>query len=302
MKKITLLVSAMRLRTLPLSLSGIILGILLAVSDFHVDLATALLVALTTVLLQITSNVSNELGDYIRGTASGDSRESAASLSSGELSEKSLRTVIYTCVALTVISGLSMIWCSFGTFFCLDAFVLVLLGFFAIKAALKYTLGKNPYGYRGLGDLYVFIFFGLVAVIGSYFVCTHSFGTFKLLLPACSIGFLSVGVLNVNNIRDMESDRATRVTVAIKLGERGAKIYHSILIFLAWSCMIAYCLLNIYDIRHYLFVLTLPLFAFHLAGVWRNSGKALDRQLPVLVLSSFVFAVLAGIGFVAYLF
>ena len=302
MRKFKLFVSAMRLRTLPLSLSGIILGILLAASDFHIGTAVSILVAATTVLLQITSNVSNELGDYIRGTVSGDSRDSAASLSSGELSEKDLRGMIYVCVALTVISGLAMIWCSFGTLFCLDAFVLILLGFFAIKAAVKYTLGKNPYGYRGLGDLYVFVFFGIVAVLGSYFVCTHSFGSFKLLLPASAIGFFSMGVLNVNNIRDIESDRATRVTVALKLGEKRAKIYHTVLIALGWVCMTIYCLLRIFDIWHYLYVLTLPLFVFHLVGVWKHSGKDLDKQLPVLVISSFLFATLAGIGFLVYLF
>ena len=177
----------------------------------------------------------------------------------------------------------------------------MILGYFAINAAMKYTLGKNPYGYRGLGDIYVFIFFGLVSVVGSYFVCSHSFGTWMTFLPATAIGCFSVAVLNVNNIRDIESDRQSRVTVAIRLGERNAKIYQTVLISIGWACLLCFTLMRIFDIWHFLFFLTLPLYILHLLIVWKNSGKSLDKALPLLVISTFALSVLFGLGFVVFL-
>ena len=149
----------------------------------------------------------------------------------------------------------------------------------------------------------MFLFFGLVSVLGAYFVCTAGVGLhWKLLLPAAGIGCFSVGVLNVNNIRDMETDRATRTTVAIKLGERNAKIYQTVLIGLGWACMTAYCLLCWPSWWHWMWVITLPLYILHLRGVWTRSGKALDPMLPLLVMSTFALSLLMGIGFCVYLF
>ena len=147
----------------------------------------------------------------------------------------------------------------------------------------------------------MFLFFGLVAVLGSYFVASHTL-FWRLLLPGAAVGCFSVGVLNVNNIRDMETDAANRVTVAIRLGERKAKVYQTVLIVLGWIFMLAYCQLRMFSWWHYLFVLTLPLFILHLRGVWTRSGKKLDPMLPLLVMSTFLFCLLAGIGFCAHLF
>jgi 1,4-dihydroxy-2-naphthoate octaprenyltransferase len=178
-----------------------------------------------------------------------------------------------------------------------------MLGAAAIAGAMKYTLGHNPYGYRAKGDFYVFLFFGLVAVLGAYFVCTQGVGLhWKLLLPAAGIGCFSVGVLNVNNIRDMETDRATRTTVAIKLGERNAKIYQTVLICLGWAFMAGYCLLCWPSLWHWMWALTLPLYVLHLRGVWSRTGRALDPMLPLLVMSTFLLSLLMGIGFCVYLF
>ncbi|MGM9786949.1 MAG: 1,4-dihydroxy-2-naphthoate octaprenyltransferase [Candidatus Cryptobacteroides sp.] len=297
-----LILSAMRLRTLPLSLSGVMLGIMLAAADYHISMAAAVFIILTAASLQILSNISNELGDYQRGTVSGQGRNCSVSLAEGKMDEKDLKRMVIFWVVMAVLCGLAMIHFSYGTLFCLDSFVLMIIGFFSIKAAMKYTLGKNPYGYKGLGDLYVFIFFGFVSVLGAYFVMTHSFGTFLMLLPAAAIGFFSMAVLNVNNIRDMESDRLNRVTVAMKLGERGAKIYQTVLILLGWTAMTVFASLRIFDPWHFLYLLTLPLYVVHLVIVWKNLGQALDKALPLLVMSTFLLSLLAGLGFLVYLF
>lgn len=294
-------ISALRLRTLPLSLSGVSLGAMLAAADYLVDWKVVLFVMLTASFLQILSNLSNELGDFRHGTVSGHGREASAALVSGALTEGGLKVMIRITVLLTVASGLAMLHFTFGSIFLLESFIMMIVGYFAINAAIRYTLGRNPYGYRGLGDLYVFIFFGLVSVWGSYFICSHSFGSWLVLLPAVSIGAFSIGVLNVNNLRDMESDKENRVTVALRMGEKGAKVYQTVLVLVGWIAMTAYACLRVYDPWHFLYVLSLPLFVWHLAGVWKHSGKALDRYLPMLVIATFLFALLAGAGFLVYL-
>lgn len=291
----------MRLRTLPLSLAGVLLGLMLAAADYHVGWAVFLFTALTTVCLQILSNVANELGDTLRGTDSANRQGPAYALVQGYLTVRDFKIMIAVYIVLCIVFGLCMIYFSFGTLLSLESILLMLLGAAAISGAVRYTLGKNPYGYRGLGDVYVFLFFGLVAVLGSYFVAAHTLH-WRILLPAFSIGAFSIGVLNVNNIRDMESDAATRVTVPLKIGEKNAKIYQSALIVLGWAAMTAYASLRIFDPWHYLFVLSLPLFILHLRGVWKRTGRALDPMLPLLVMSSFLFAILAGLGFLVYLF
>ena len=292
----------MRLRTLPLSVAGVLLGILLALSNWKVDLWTAVLIVLTTVNLQILSNLSNELGDVLRGTDTAARQGPGYGLNSGEMTIGDMKVLIGIFVGLCIISGTAMTWRAFGTLLDLTPILVLMLGAAAIAGAMKYTLGRNPYGYRAKGDFYVFLFFGLVSVMGAYFVCTCGEGLqWKLLLPASGVGFFSVGVLNVNNIRDMETDRATRTTVAMKLGERNAKIYQTALIVIGWACMAAYCLLCWPSVWHWMWTVTLPLYVFHLRGVWTRSGKALDPMLPLLVMSTFCLCLLMGVGFCVYL-
>lgn len=296
-------IKSMRLRTLPLSVAGVMLGILLAVANWKVDVWTALLIVLTTINLQILSNLSNELGDVLKGTDTADRQGPQYGLNSGAMTVSDMKVLIGTFVGLCAVSGAAMTWRAFGTLLDLTPILVLMLGAAAIAGAMKYTLGHNPYGYRAKGDIYVFIFFGLVSVLGAYFVCTQGLGLhWKLLLPAAGIGCFSVGVLNVNNIRDMETDKINRVTVAIKLGERNAKIYQTVLISLGWVFMIAYCLLCWPSAWHWMWVITAPLFIKHLMGVWRLAGKALDPMLPLLVMSTFALSLLMGIGFCAFLF
>ena len=294
-------IQSMRLRTLPLSLAGVLLGTLLAVADYKVKGLTVLFLVLTTICLQILSNLSNELGDVLHGTDTADRQGPQYGLNGGGMSVKDMKRLIGLFVVLCVIFGLAMIKVSFGRIFSMDGLCLVLLGFAAISGAMKYTLGRNPYGYRGLGDVFVFLFFGLVAVLGSYFVVSHAMPSWLLLLPASGIGLFSIGVLNVNNIRDMKTDAPNRTTVALMLGLRRARIYQTVLIVLGWACMIGYCLLRFFDPWHYLFVITLPLYILHLKGVWTREERALDPMLPLLVLSTFALALLMGFGFVKFL-
>lgn len=291
----------MRLRTLPLSLSGAVLGCMLACAEFHPGRGVIFLILLTTILLQILCNVSNELGDMLSGTDSPDRQGPSYVLSQGKLSVGDFKMMVWFYSAACALSGLGMIYCSFGTLLSMEAVVMILLGALAIRSAIKYTLGKNPYGYRGLGDLYVFIFFGLVSVAGAYFVVSHDLTSVKILLPAASIGCFSVAVLNVNNIRDVKTDALTRVTTPLRFGVRAAKVYQTVLIVLGWELMLFFSTLTLFDPWLYLYVLTLPFFVVHLIGVWRLSDKALDPMLPLLVLSTFAFSILAGVGYLAFL-
>ena len=287
----------MRLRTLPLSTAGITLGLMLASKEMNVRWYIILLTVLTTISLQILSNMSNELGDWLSGVDSADREGPKYSLSEGGLTEASLRSCISIMMLVCCILGLSMIRASFGTVFRIESLALIALGALAIWAAMHYTLGKKPYGYRGLGDLFVFIFFGMVPVSGGYFVALHHIDPWTF-VPGSAIGLFSMGVLNVNNIRDMKSDAANRVTVPLKIGERAAKIYHITLIAGGWCLMVLFTILRTHGWVPYLYVLTLPLYVMHVSGVWKRTGRSLDPMLPILVISTFLFSVLAGTGFI----
>ena len=293
-------IKSMRLRTLPLSLAGVILGVMLAADNTDVSPWTAALIFLTTVCLQILSNLSNELGDTLSGTDSADRQGPKYALGSGDMTIGDIKKLILMFIGLCVISGLAMIQVSFGSLFKTESICLEALGAAAIVGAMKYTLGKNPYGYRGLGDVFVFIFFGLVSVLGGYYVAARELPPLIMLLPASAIGCFSVGVLNVNNIRDMKTDAVNRVTVAIKLGMKGARIYQTILVTLGWALILVFCAVYDFAPGHYIFIITLPLYIKHLQGVWTRSERALDPMLPMLVISTFFLSILAGAGFLIF--
>lgn len=293
-------IKSMRLRTLPLSLAGVILGVMLAADKTDVSPWTAALIFLTTVCLQILSNLSNELGDTLSGTDSADRQGPKYALGSGDMTIGDIKKLILMFIGLCVISGLAMIQVSFGSLFKTESICLEALGAAAIVGAMKYTLGKNPYGYKGLGDVFVFIFFGLVSVLGGYYVAARELPPLIMLLPASAIGCFSVGVLNVNNIRDMKTDAVNRVTVAIKLGMKGARIYQTILVTLGWALILVFCAVYDFAPGHYIFLITLPLYIKHLQGVWTRSERDLDPMLPILVISTFFLSILAGAGFLIF--
>lgn len=284
----------MRFRTLPLSLAGVVCGGLLAMGRYDGSWWAFALVLLTACALQVLTNLSNELGDHLSGV-DGEGREGPNySMADGGLTVKQMWKAINGTVVVCCVSGLAMILLSFPilSYYFL---ALIFLGAAALWAATHYTLGKNPYGYRGLGDLFVFIFFGLVSVLGSYFVIAHTIDfDASLLCPAVGVGLLSVAVLNVNNIRDMASDEGLRKTVPLRIGEHCARWYQTALIVIGVGCfiwspiMFRYC------------GLTVPFFVWHIIGVWTRRGNRLDPMLPLLVISTFVIALLYG-G-VAFLF
>jgi len=290
------ILTSLRLRTLPLSLAGIVLGIFAASAATRVHPLTAILLILTASLLQILSNLSNELGDTLSGTDGDDRQGIHYSLQDGALSIPQMRKLIAAVVILCCLSGLAMIWSAFGTLLAVKPALFLLLGAAAIWAAMHYTLGKNPYGYKGYGDIFVFIFFGLATTLGGCYICGEGAGLTGAILPALSVGCLSVAVLNVNNIRDMKTDAATRTTVALKMGEKRAKTYQTALVIDGWVFMCLNMLVLGPSWKHWLFLITLPLFVLHLKGVWARKDRELDPMLPLLVMSTFAFSLLAGIG------
>lgn len=290
MSTVKALINSMRLRTLPLSLAGVVCGGFLAMGNGG-SVWSLLLVMVTGCALQVLSNLSNEMGDHLSGV-DGEGREGPNySMTDGGLTEKQMWRAINGMVVFCCLSGLAMVLVSGSPWW------LLLLGAVAIWAATHYTLGKNPYGYRGWGDLFVFIFFGIVSVMGSYFVVAHRIDfEWWLILPAIGVGLLSVAVLNVNNIRDMESDRGKRVTVPLKIGAQRARWYQTVLIIVGGLCFL-FPVGPFLFAFWFLYILPVAGLVLHLMLVWQQDGRKLDPALPVLVISTFLFALIHGLIF-----
>lgn len=296
--KLKACIKSCRLRTLPQSLAGIVAGIGLASTVCRPAPLTVVFLILTAVFLQIVSNLSNELGDAIKGTDSAEKRQGMHySIMDGEMTPREMVGLIGVMVALACVCGLVMIWSSFfreGMYGAVAAFIV--LGAFTIMAAMRYTLGKDPYGYRGLGDFYVFVFFGLVATLGAAYIVSHRFDAIWI-LPASAIGLFGSAVLNVNNIRDMKTDMNTRNTVALRLGLKGARLYQTALLVLGWALLLAFTAhMSPVGFMPWAYCLTAPLYGLHLYGVWTRTERALDPMLPLLVVTNFLTALLFAFG------
>lgn len=284
-----------RLRTLPLSVSGILLGSLLARSAGVFPISVFVLALSTTLCLQILSNVSNELGDMLKGTDNACRVGPLRALQAGRLTVTDFRRMIGIFACLSLVSGTALVAVAFGSLLSYESVLLMIVGGISVLAAVKYTLGKKPYGYRGWGDLSVFLFFGWVSTLGAYYLMARTL-SWTLLLPASAAGLLITGVLNVNNIRDMENDaRCGKRTLPVMLGEKRARCYHAFLLVGGFVCMLAYVLIAGKGEKSFCFLLTLPLFLLHLRAMFRNRGKALDPQLKFLSLSILLWALLAGL-------
>ena len=287
-------ITSLRLRTLPLSVAGIILGSGLAynLSTFTFHLSTFILAVLTALCLQILSNLSNELGDALKGTDADQHGREAYGLQAGTITMQQMKRMIILFVLLSVLFGTALIGVAFWDeislspfTFHLSPFIFLLLGALAIIGAIKYTLGKHSYGYMGLGDLGVFLFFGLLSTMGAYYLQTQTL-TWEVFWAGVAVGLPCVGVLNLNNIRDMNNDRAHhKRTLASALGPKGARIYHSLLLLSAMTIMVLY--------GHYWTLCVLPVWCWNLSYLWTQPESKLDKQMPVLMFSTLVFSVLA---------
>ena len=284
-------IQSLRLRTLPLSMSGIILGSGLAwqasgIADGRFWLVFGLAI-LTTLSLQILSNLSNELGDAQKGTDADQKGREAYGLQAGTLTFRQIKIMIGAFIGLCVLFGTALVWAAFGTLFSWQSAIFLGLGLLAIVGAMTYTLGKHSYGYIGLGDLGVFLFFGLLSTMGSFYLQTQTI-TAEIVWAAIALGLPIVGVLNLNNIRDMDNDRAHgKRTFAGLLGEKGGKIYH--------ACLLAVCMAIFAATGHFWALIISPLWIWHIAYIFRNQGSKLDIQMPVLMFSTIVLACLACI-------
>ena len=243
-------IQAARLRTLPLSVSGIIVGSAYAYYQGFSDWRVVVLALLTTLGLQVLSNYANDYGDGVKGTDANRIGEKRL-VASGIITAEQMKKAVIITAILTFIIALLLIYVAFGKENFALSLIFILLGIGSIGAAIKYTVGKSAYGYSGFGDVFVFIFFGLVSVIGSNFLFTH-FIDWKLFLPATAIGLLSVAVLNLNNMRDIENDKiAGKNTLVVKMGLKWAKKYHEIILaigmlsFMVFSMLIKSSLLPV---------------------------------------------------------
>ena len=282
-------IQSLRLRTLPLSVSGIILGTGLAWREMGcqpsaVSIQIFVLAILTTLSLQILSNLSNELGDALKGTDQEQHGREAYGLQAGKITERQMKGMIWLFFGLCVVFGILLIYSAFGTLFSLQSLGFLLLGAFAIVGAVKYTLGKHSYGYIGLGDLGVFLFFGLLSTVGGYYLQVQNL-TAEIFWCGAAIGLPCVGVLNLNNIRDMQNDRAHgKRTFASLLGERGGRVYQTLLLV---GCLAIFCVYG-----HWWVLCIIPVWGWHLWYVWSHTEK-LDKQMPVLMFSTLIVAILA---------
>lgn len=298
MAKTRIWLDAIRLRTLPLSVSGVIVGTALANFYGKVDTLVFILALLAAIGFQITSNLANDYGDGVKGTDNASRIGPKRALQSGLLSKEELKRGIVISSIVDFFLVLAVVYFAFGQEQLNYIALFVVLGAACVWAAIKYTIGSSAYGYRGMGDLFVFIFFGLVAVTGSMFLNTKMLYP-QAFLPACTIGLLSTGVLNLNNLRDFESDaRAGKNTLVVRIGFKGGKTYHSLLLFGGFATWLWFVLLNFEHWYHFLpIVVFMPIF-IHIRRV--HSAKApvlLDPELKRLALNTFALAIIFYISF-----
>ncbi|MCF7569442.1 1,4-dihydroxy-2-naphthoate octaprenyltransferase [Sabulilitoribacter arenilitoris] len=297
MKNSILWISTMRLRTLPLSVSGIILASCFAEYNGYFNWEIAVLAIITTLSLQILSNLANDYGDGIKGTDNDQRIGPERAIQTGKISPDQMFNAIRINILISITLIFALIYISFGVKHFLLTMLFFALGITSIIAAIRYTIGSNAYGYRGLGDVFVFVFFGLISVIGCYVLFAKTIDH-VVFLPACTIGLLSMGVLNLNNMRDFVSDKkSNKITLAVKLGQEKVKLYHNTLIILAIVLSALFGILYYTNVFNLIYVVAYIPLLIHLVKVNKvTNPKLFDPELKKLALSTFLLAVLMGIG------
>ena len=293
MSKFRAWVSAARLRTLPLSISGIVVGTALANLYGFANIAIFFLAILTTIAFQITSNFANDYGDGVKGTDAEDRVGPKRALQSGLLSRRELKSGIIISIIVSLVLTVLLIYKAFGVNNLVYPIFFLALGGLSVWAAIRYTMGSSPYGYKGLGDLFVFMFFGLLGVLGTLFLYSKTI-TLISLLPAISIGLLCVGVLNLNNLRDIVSDKNHgKSTLVVKIGFENGKSYHYSLLLISLICMLAFCVFSFQNYIGTFYLIAYIPIIIHLRKVYLTKIPAqLDTELKKLALSTFLLSVL----------
>lgn len=284
---------AARLRTLPLSVSGILVGSFYAFSQGLINYSILGFALLTTLGLQVLSNFANDYGDGVKGTDNENRIGPQRAIQSGAITVGAMKKGIIITAVLTLIAAITLIYISFGKDNFGYSLFFFFLGLASIAAAIKYTVGNSAYGYRGLGDIFVFIFFGLVSVMGCYFLFAKHIDTL-IILPAITIGLLSVGVLNLNNMRDQVSDaQSGKNTIVVKMGPEKAKLYHYTIIVTALILTLLFAVLSNFKPLQYLFLIAYIPLLLHIKTVVKNTvPRDLDPELKKVALSTFLLSVL----------
>ncbi|MCK0156636.1 1,4-dihydroxy-2-naphthoate octaprenyltransferase [Cellulophaga sp. F20128] len=285
-------INAARLRTLPLSISGIIVGFALASRLGFANSCVFILALCTTIALQVTSNFANDYGDGVKGTDNDARIGPKRAYQSGILTRKELKKGIVLSILVCLLLVLLLIFYAFGTNNLLHILLFLSLGVFSIWAAIKYTVGKSAYGYKGLGDIFVFVFFGLISVVGSLFLFTKQL-TILAVLPAVTVGLLSVAVLNLNNLRDIESDRSSgKNTIIVKMGFANGKKYHYLLLFFSLVSTLVYTSFNYQNGYSFIWLLAYIPVVLHVKRILKiKNSTSVDPELKVVALSTFLFAI-----------
>ncbi len=292
-------IEAFRLRTLPLALSSVALGCFVAYYDGMFNLRVSILAAVTTLFLQVLSNLANDYGDSKHGVDSSNRVGPVRAVQSGVIAPAAMKRMVITFMILSLASGLWLIYEGTRGIPVLYVALFLVLGLGAIAAAVKYTIGDNPYGYSGFGDLFVFIFFGLTGVLGTYFLNTHTL-KWEVLLPGAAMGFLSAGVLNLNNMRDRVNDKESgKNTLVVIMGIEKARWYHLFLLLGSVVTGLTYMIINYHSPFQMLFLLTIPLLWINVVVVFRNTiPEELDPYLKKLAIASLLFSLTFGIGLI----
>ena len=260
--------STARPKTLPLALASIIIGSALAYWAGKFDLITTLLAFITTILLQVLSNFANDYGDHVKGSDTAERIGPLRAIQHGAITGEQLKMAVVILSALSFMSGAARSFYAYEGIE--DLLVFLGLGVISIVAAITYTVGKKAYGYLGLGDLFVLIFFGFVAVIGVFYLQAHSL-PLMIFIPAFGCGLLSVAVLNINNLRDINQDRKVgKNTLIVRIGSKNGRIYHAILLALVVVSYLIFAILNLEHWYNYLFLLAVPLLVKHGLFVYRH--------------------------------
>ncbi len=294
-------IQAARLRALPLSVSGIIVGSFYAMSQSMFNWKIVVLALSTTLGLQILSNFANDYGDGIKGTDNEDRVGPKRAIQSGVITPKAMKRALVITSILTLISAILLIFVAFKDHNFVFSLFYLTLGILAIASAIRYTVGSSAYGYRGYGDVFVFVFFGLVSTLGIYFMFAKEMD-WLLLLPAVAIGFLSVAVLNLNNMRDEVSDRkSNKNTMVVKMGSANAKVYHYFLVVSAMILVLEFAYFKGFNLDQYIFVLTYIPLIKHLLTVYKNKNpKELDPELKKVALSTFALSILLSLSMIFF--